>query len=206
MLDELSQLIVPTDLSSVSRSIETVLAIYHSHTTNLKMLNNRNSQDVRQTIDDLLKQFQSSVLDDQTADLQSEIVKETPIIPQPPPTTPASVIQVKEQVQATQTHPDGKTCSIDISTLTSHSSSSNSIVDSLRRDNTDAGHVQHFTSNKPNRISVAIRHPKSKCSITRNSTRQHFLSNRRQQPTRFEQRTRQRVTTVSANTDYRQFK
>jgi len=61
LLDELSALINPTDNSSdsISRSVDTVLAIYQGgpSSSTIKTLTGKNSQEVREILEELIKNF-----------------------------------------------------------------------------------------------------------------------------------------------------
>jgi len=116
LLDELARVVVPSDVSlnTITRSVDTVLAIYQggSSSSTIKNLTGRTSQEVRETLEQLIKQFEttSSSVND-TSTLQQvqliEPVKQTPHVPQAPPTTPASVLPQREQIKQPNNTNDG---------------------------------------------------------------------------------------------------
>lgn len=105
LLDELARVIIPSDISLnvITRSIETVLAIYQggSASSTIKNLTGRTSQEVRETLEQLIEQCQTNDLSTPQQSTQSiETVKQTPLLPHVPPTTPASsVLPQREQNQ-----------------------------------------------------------------------------------------------------------
>ena len=111
LLDELARVIIPSDISLnvITRSIETVLAIYQggSASSTIKNLTGRTSQEIRETLEQLIEQCQTNDLSTPqqstttTTTTQSiETVKQTPLLPHVPPTTPASsVLPQREQNQ-----------------------------------------------------------------------------------------------------------
>lgn len=108
LLDELARVIVPSDISLnvITRSIDTVLAIYQggSASSTIKTLTGRTTQDIRETLEQLIEQCQTNDLStpqqSTTATQSIETVKQTPLLPHVPPTTPASsVLPQREQNQ-----------------------------------------------------------------------------------------------------------
>ncbi|CAF0982831.1 unnamed protein product [Adineta steineri] len=115
LLDELARVIVPSDISlnTITRAVDTVLSIYQGGplSSTIKNLTGRTSQEVRETIEQLIKQFETSsststslssksTSDDTVTPQQTQLietVKQTPLVPQAPPTTPASVLPQREQ-------------------------------------------------------------------------------------------------------------
>jgi len=63
LLDELVLAIVPSNYSSISGFIETILSIYQTNFPTIKTMNDRNSQEVKQTIEESMKHFQNSPSD-----------------------------------------------------------------------------------------------------------------------------------------------
>ena len=96
----------------MTRTIDTVLAIYQggSLSSTIKNLTGRTSQEIRETLEQLIQQYQNN---DSSTPQQTQFVethKQTPLIPQVPPTTPASVIPQQQQQQQQQSNNnDGKT-------------------------------------------------------------------------------------------------
>jgi caprin-1 len=106
LLDELARVIIPSDISlnTITRCIDTVLSIYQGNSTStVKNLPGRTSQEVRDTLEQLIKLFETNNCSNDTTTTTCqqipfiETVKQTPLIPQPPPTTPASVLPQREQ-------------------------------------------------------------------------------------------------------------
>ncbi|CAF1045991.1 unnamed protein product [Adineta ricciae] len=103
LLDKLARAIVPSDISSstITRSVDIVLAIYQGGplSSTIKNLTDRSSQEVRDILEQLIKQYQSSSEEKLTVQQTQliETVKQTPLVPQAPPTTPASVLPQREQ-------------------------------------------------------------------------------------------------------------
>jgi hypothetical protein len=101
LLDELARVIIPSDATSntIARSVETVLSIYQGGplSSTIKNLTGRTSQEIRETLEQLIQQFQTN--DTSTPQL-IETVKQTPLVPQIPPTTPASVLPQQQQQQS----------------------------------------------------------------------------------------------------------
>jgi hypothetical protein len=116
LLDELARVVVPSDVSlnTITRSVDTVLAIYQggSSSSTIKNLIGRTSQEVRETLEQLIKQFEttSSSVNDASTVQQIQLiepVKQTTHVPQALPTTPASVIPQREQIKQPNNNNDG---------------------------------------------------------------------------------------------------
>ena len=102
--------------TAISRCVDTVLSIYQggSLSSTIKNLTGRNSQDVRETIEQLIKQFEtlssSSSIDDVSTPQQTQFnepIKQTPLMPNVPPTTPASALNQREQIKSSNSNNDG---------------------------------------------------------------------------------------------------
>jgi hypothetical protein len=93
LLDELARIVIPTDVSSntITRTVDTVLAIYQGGplSSTIKNLTGRTSQEIRDILEQLIQQYQTN---DTSTPQFIETLKQTPLIPQVPPTTPASVL------------------------------------------------------------------------------------------------------------------
>ena len=105
LLDELVRVIVPTDISLnvITRSIDTVLAIYQggSASSTIKNLTGRTSQEIREILEQLIEQCQTNDLSTPQQTTQNvETIKQTPLLPHVPPTTPASVLPQQQQQQS----------------------------------------------------------------------------------------------------------
>ncbi|UJR29851.1 hypothetical protein I4U23_017394 [Adineta vaga] len=103
LLDELARVIVPSDVSlnTITRSVDIVLAIYQGGplSSTVKTLTNRSSQEVRDILEQLMNQSQVIKEEKSTPPPQTqfiETIKQTPLVPQAPPSTPASVLPQRE--------------------------------------------------------------------------------------------------------------
>jgi caprin-1 len=103
LLDELARVIIPLDISlnTITRSVDTVLSIYQGGplSSTIKNLTGRTPQEVRETLEQLIEQFHTNDTSTPQQIQLNETVKQTPIIPQVPPTTPVSVLPQREQNQ-----------------------------------------------------------------------------------------------------------
>lgn len=104
LLDELARVILPTDVSLnvITRSIDTVLAIYQGGpaSSTIKNLTGRTSHEIREILEQLIEQCQNNDLSTPQQTTQNlDTVKQTPLLPHVPPTTPASVLPQREQNQ-----------------------------------------------------------------------------------------------------------
>jgi hypothetical protein len=61
ILNEFVRVIVPSNYSSISDFIETILSICQTNFSTIKTMNDRNSQEMKQTIEELMKHFQNSL-------------------------------------------------------------------------------------------------------------------------------------------------
>lgn len=111
-MDELTRVVIPSDVSlnTITRSVDTVLAIYQggSSSSTIKNLLGRTSQEIRELVEQLNQQ--SSQTNDTSTPQQThltETVKQTPLVPQVPPPTPASVLPQREQQQSQSNNNDG---------------------------------------------------------------------------------------------------
>ena len=102
LLDKLARAIVPSDISpsTITRSVDIVLAIYQGGplSSTIKTLTDRSSQEVRDILEQLIKQYQSS-LEEKLTVQQTELVepvKQTSLVSHAPPPTPASVLPPRE--------------------------------------------------------------------------------------------------------------
>ena len=100
-------MIIPSDVSSnvITRSIDTVLAIYQGGpaSSTVKNLTGRTAQEIREILEQLIEQCQTNDLSTPQQTTQNlETVKQTPLLPHVPPTTPASVLPQREQNQQQQ--------------------------------------------------------------------------------------------------------
>jgi len=105
LCDDLNNLIIPKDFSSISRSVETMSLIYQQ---NVKTFNERNCREMKEKIDDLVKTFDKTLsnnLNEYSTPQSTQIcsnessIKQTPLILHAPPTTPASTTTIIEQHQ-----------------------------------------------------------------------------------------------------------
>jgi len=99
LLDELARVIIPSDtsLNTITRSVDTVLSIYQGGSSTIKNLTGRSSQEIRDTLEQLIQQFQTNDSSTPQQTQLIETVKQTPLIPQVPPSTPASVLPQQQQ-------------------------------------------------------------------------------------------------------------
>lgn len=106
LLDDLARIVIPSDLSTntLTRCVDTILSIYQvgPSSSTIKGITGRSAQEVRETIEQLIKTLESpssasmSSLDTPTT-LANEPIKQTPVMPQVPPPTPASVLPERKQ-------------------------------------------------------------------------------------------------------------
>jgi len=98
LLDELARVVIPSDVSlhTITRSVDAVLAIYQGgpSSSTIKNLTGRTSQEIREILEQLIQQYQTN---DTSTPQFIETIKQTPLIPQVPPTTPASVLPQQQQ-------------------------------------------------------------------------------------------------------------
>jgi hypothetical protein len=107
LLDELTRVIIPSDasLNAITRCVDTVLSIYQGgpSSSTIKNMTGRTTQEVRDTIEQLIKSFETTTSSNDASTPQQipfiETVKQTPLVPQAPPTTPASVLPQREQTK-----------------------------------------------------------------------------------------------------------
>jgi len=105
LLNELARIVIPSDasLNAITFCVDTVLSIYHGGSSSIKNLTGRTSQEVRETLEQLIKLFETSSpsSSNDTPTPQQiqliETVKQTPLVLQAPPTTPVSVLPQREQ-------------------------------------------------------------------------------------------------------------
>jgi hypothetical protein len=101
LLDELARVVIPSDVSlnTITRSVDVVLAIYQGgpSSSTIKNLTGRTSQEIREILEQLIQQYQTNDTSTPQQTQFIETVKQTPLIPQVPPTTPASVLPQQQQ-------------------------------------------------------------------------------------------------------------
>jgi len=101
LLNDLARIVIPSDLSTnnLNRCVDAVVSIYQGGppTSTIKGITGRNAQEVRETIEQLIKALESPPSHDTPTPqimttIVNEPVKQTPVMPHVPPTTPASVL------------------------------------------------------------------------------------------------------------------
>ncbi|CAF1159636.1 unnamed protein product [Rotaria sp. Silwood1] len=107
LLDELARVIIPSDVSlnTITRSIDTVLSIYQGGpSSSIKHLTGRTSQELREILEQLIKQCDVSLSSiDISTNQQTSIndtVKQTSLSIENPSTTIASALPQREQQQS----------------------------------------------------------------------------------------------------------